>query len=236
FLTPFAEWLADSPPRATGEGSRRLALRVLSEWGLVSPRPTGRLAARPQQASSNGNREALVLVPGLYAQPGGIQTYCQNLIEALRRLDAKPHVVALNDGPQHVSRLTANGVEAHGFGRRRGAFAIKAASLARRSGPKDVWLAHRNLTRLAPILRRTGSRVSLILYGVDAWPRLSWAERQALRSVDRVLAISPYTADCFRRAGFNGEIALLPCSLHFAWSGQGVTPPRFQPPYRLLSV
>jgi asparagine synthase (glutamine-hydrolysing) len=235
FLTPFADWLDHRAPMRTGEGSRSMAWRILSEWGLPAPESRSRRlpATEPR---SRPPREALVLAPSLFAEPGGIQTYCRNLTEALRQLGALPTVLALNDEPHHVVPLLASGGEARGFGRRHAAFAIAAARLARSGGPKDVWLAHRNFTRLAPLLRRSGSRVSLILYGIDAWPRLSWAERQALRSVDHVLAISPHTADCYRRAGFAGEIGLLPCSLPFGWTTADVTPPRFQPPYRVLSV
>ncbi len=236
FVTPFAEWLEGSAPGDMGQGSRRLALHVLSEWGLGS-RPLGQSRSVPSvQRDSNGLHEAMVLVPGLYAQTGGIQTYCQNLIEALRQQGVRPEVLALNDESGDLGPLLSTGVKARGFGRRRAAFAIAAARLARSGGAKDVWLAHRNLTPLAPLLRRSSSRVSLILYGIDAWPRLSRIERAALRYVDQVLAISPYTADCYRRAGFAGEIGLLPCSLPFGWTMQAITPPRFQPPYRVLSV
>jgi len=236
FLTPFAKWLEGSAPGDMGEGSRRLALHVLSEWGFVTAR-RGRPRSVPSvQPDPGGAREAIVLVPGLYAQTGGIQTYCQNLVEALRQLGARPEVLALNDEPRDLGPLLSRGVKARGFGRRRAAFAVAAARLARKGGASDVWLAHRNLTPLAPLLRRSGSRVSLILYGIDAWAPLSWTERLALRFVDEVLAISPYTADCYRRAGFNREIGLLPCSLPFDWTKQDTRPPRFQPPYRVLSV
>jgi len=235
FSTPVARWLDGLGPSHAGPGSRRLALRMLSEWGLESrEHPTGRLPApRPQ---SRPDRETLLLAPGLFSEAGGIQTYCRNLVEAMRQLGAHPKVFVLNDEPHHVAPLLSRGVDLHCFARRRTAFAITAVRSARGGAAKDVWLAHRNLTRLAPLLRRSGSRVSLVLYGIDAWPRISGAERQALRSVDRVLAISPYTADCYRRAGFDGEIGLLPCSLPFGWAAPDAMPPPLQPPYRVLSV
>ena len=37
FITPFAGWLDDAGPMHMGKGSRRLALRILSEWGLWLP-------------------------------------------------------------------------------------------------------------------------------------------------------------------------------------------------------
>jgi asparagine synthase (glutamine-hydrolysing) len=234
FLTPFAEWLDGAPRRPIGRGSRGLALRVLSEWGIETAptaqrRSTGRLA-------SPAVRDSLVLLPGLYAQKGGIQTYGQNLVEALRQLDARPQALVLNDAPADLEPLRATDVPARGFARHRTAFALAAVRAARAGRFADVWLGHRNFTRLAPLLRRPGGRVTLLLYGIDAWPPLSWSERQALRSVDRVLAISPYTADCFRRAGYPGPIELLPCSLPYGWRTPERRAAAFRAPFRILSV
>jgi asparagine synthase (glutamine-hydrolysing) len=234
FLTPFAEWLDGAPRQPIGRGSRGLALRVLSEWGVETAptarrRSTGRLADR-------SSRDSLVILPGMYAQKGGIQTYGQNLVEALRQLDARPQVLVLNDSPADLTLLQEAGVAARGFSRHRSAFALAAIREARQRRFADVWLGHRNFTRLAPLLHRPGARVTLLLYGIDAWPPISWSERQALRSVDRVLSISPYTAECFRRAGYAGAIDLLPCSLPFGWRTPERRPPAFRAPFRILSV
>jgi asparagine synthase (glutamine-hydrolysing) len=233
FSTPFAGWLAGMGPASGGADSRRLALRMLEEWGFSE---RGALSKSAPAAKPRPAREALLLAPGLFSEKGGIQTYCRNLVEAFRQQGARPTVLALNDDTPHLEPLIAKDVAARGFARRRVAFAIAAVRHARKGDPRDVWLAHRNLVRLAPLLHASGSRVTLILYGIDAWPRITRTERQALRSVDRVLAISPYTAECFRRAGHDGAIGLLPCSLPYDWTAPRVTRPRFRPPYRLLSV
>jgi asparagine synthase (glutamine-hydrolysing) len=234
FLTPFAEWLEGAPRTTLGRGSRGLALHVLTEWGIETQptarrRSTGR-AAGPVASGS------LLLLPGLHAQKGGIQTYGQNLVEALRQLGADPQVLVLNDAPGDLAPLAAAGVPARGFSRGRVAFALAAVRAARSGRFGDVWLGHRNFLSLAPFLQRAGRRVTLLIYGIDAWPGLSWTERRALRAVDRVLAISPYTADCFRRAGFEGAIDLLPCSLPFGWTVPERRPAAFREPFRILSV
>jgi asparagine synthase (glutamine-hydrolysing) len=234
FLTPFAEWLEGAPRATLGRGSRGLALRVLAEWGIeTAPTARRRSIGRGAEHAAQCN---LLLLPGLHSQKGGIQTYGQNLVEALRQIGGEPHALVLNDAPGDLAPLALTGVRARGFARRRVAFALAAARAARSGSYADVWLGHRNFLPLAPVLRRPGRRVTLLVYGIDAWPGLSWTERRALRSVDRVLAISPYTADCFRRAGFEGPVELLPCSLPFGWAVPERRPAAFESPYRLLTV
>jgi asparagine synthase (glutamine-hydrolysing) len=233
FLTPFPGWIAGSQVASTGIDSRRFALRILGEWGLPYTEAR-RIAPRAARTRRIPASETLVLAPGLFRETGGIQAYCRNLVEALRRLDAHPRVLVLNDSQADLAPL--DGLPARGFARRRAAFAAEAVRIARRHRPRDIWLPHRNLVPLAPLLYRHGARLHLILHGIDAWPRVSRLECVALRYLDRVYAVSPYTAECFRRAGFRGEIGLLPCSLPHSWTPPEPVPSPWREPYRILSV
>jgi glycosyltransferase involved in cell wall biosynthesis len=58
-----------------------------------------------------------------------------------------------------------------------------------------VLLGHVNYAPLGWLLKklRPRSRYGVMLYGVDAWPRLPWLKRRALQQADFLISISDYT-------------------------------------------
>lgn len=238
FVTPFAHWMAGTSASRAGLDSRQLALRILEEWGVRHENSVAghtRAVHRPPEPAAPPGR-SLILAPGLFREAGGIQTYGRNLVEALRQTGAQPLVLSLNDQTADLAALRAQNVDCAGFGRSRAAFAARAIAIARHNAPSHVWIAHRNFLALAPFVRNSASRIFLLVYGIDAWPPLSRTERWALRAVDRVLAISPYTAACIRHAGHDGAVELLPCSLPHDWVFAEPVAPDWSEPYRILSV
>jgi phosphatidylinositol alpha-1,6-mannosyltransferase len=104
-----------------------------------------------------------------------------------------------------------------------------AATMRRRSELVVVW--HMDLLRLLPFLRPHGSRVVLILQGVEAWRQRPWPERSLLQRVDLFVSISDYTWRRFAGAnpGFaNAPHRTVPLGLGAARQGQipspGATP------------
>ncbi|HMH50418.1 MAG TPA: glycosyltransferase family 4 protein [Candidatus Acidoferrum sp.] len=70
--------------------------------------------------------------------------------------------------------------------------AIVLALRARRTaGTVLVW--HLDLVKLLPYVRRPGSRVFIYLHGIEAFRRLEWISRRALRAGDVFLSNSDYT-------------------------------------------
>jgi Glycosyltransferase Family 4 len=122
--------------------------------------------------------------------------------------------------------------------RHRVGFALKAAWLAHRMRPDRVILGHRNFLPMAPLLRLASRRSPqwLLTCGVDVYRRLNIVERQFLKGVDRVFAISPDTSRRLAEAGCRKPIELWPCSLPFYWPIPEETPPAFELPIRILTV
>jgi phosphatidylinositol alpha-1,6-mannosyltransferase len=181
----------------------------------------------------------LLLLSEAFHRPGGIQTYHRGQLEALKRCGVEPlSVLVLNDTPSDVLRPEWAGLSAQGFSRNKGRFAWTAARVARRQRPRHIVFGHRNFLRLAPLLHRVAasSECWLMTYGVELEKPLSAWERRSLRSIARVFAISPQTAEAARRAGYPGKVELWPCGLSSTWAPTEPVPSAFGRPCKLLTV
>jgi phosphatidyl-myo-inositol dimannoside synthase len=69
--------------------------------------------------------------------------------------------------------------------------------LRQRWDADQALFGHVDLLKLLPLLRGFRGRVSLMLYGIDAWRRPGWLTRRLLRRVDQFLTISHFTWDRF---------------------------------------
>lgn len=211
-----------------GQRSRQRAREVLSRFGIdIAPPPEARGGT-------------LFLLPEAFHGPGGIQTHNRTQIQAILRCqpDEPLSALVLNDGPEEVEAPEWRLLRRRGYGRHRVRFALGALATAWRQQPERVIVGHRNFLPLAPLLRSVapGARRWLLTYGIEAEPRLSALEWLFLNSCERVFAISPYTEAAFRAAGCNQRVELWPCSLPHDWRLPKATPPRFEPPYRVLTV
>ena len=172
----------------------------------------------------------LLLLPDLDSA-GGIQQHSRNVMAALAAAGTDTSTLVLHGPP-----TAAEGARA--FAGRRWAFAAAALAAAVRGRTAVALLGHRGFLSLAPLLRLVAPRVRLWLaaYGVEVEPRFGRFERLALRCVERVVAISPWTGELVRAGGYRGQVDLLPCSLPPGVRAAEVDPPRFGDRLRLLTV
>ncbi len=185
-------------------------------------------------------RRVVFLESEVFRSRGGIQNVCRDQVQALLAAPGSSPVtvLVLNDRNTDVRNAEWHGVAATGYSGRRARFCLGAVRRVLSSRPGVVILGLRGFLPLAPWVRAAAPKASIWLkvYGVDATPRLTRFEHACLRSVDRVIAISPNTSSQFRDAGFEGEIDLLPCGLPHYWRAGEPSPSRFGSPVKLLAV
>ncbi len=188
----------------------------------------------------------VVLLATALTGAGGIQRFNRLLVQALsescREQGGSVDVLALAD--HEVPDKLSHCVSARVFGSNRLAFAAAALAAAARSDV--VLLGHSNFLPLAlPIqaaarLRRQ-PRVALVVHGIEAWDRWARSSRWAARRVDRLVAVSRYTAE--RCAAANDlrhvAVAVLPDALDPAFEPALKMPDTARPnagPRLLLTV
>jgi glycosyltransferase involved in cell wall biosynthesis len=204
------------------------------------PVPTPFPGDAPLSEQKKARGGTLFLLTETFHSVGGIQNYNRDQIQALRACEPdKPlTLLVLNDTPEDVREKEWEGLQAKGHSRKKVTFALASLWHAWRQRPDRIVLGHRTFLPLAIFLAIFGPRSSkwLLVYGVDAWPRLKSYEQACLRSIQRVFSISPYTAERFQLAGCRQRIELWPCSLPFWWKPPQPAAPRFEKPYHILSV
>jgi phosphatidylinositol alpha-1,6-mannosyltransferase len=102
--------------------------------------------------------------------------------------------------------------------------------------PADIGVfTHVELVKLMPLLKCGPGRIIAFLNGVEAWQRLPWLTRRALRRVDRFLSISHYTWKRFSSA--NPEFAERSHGVLYLGLGTSAgeaAPPPEEPPAALI--
>ena len=105
------------------------------------------------------------------------------------------------------------------FGGNRLSFVRRAAAMALKEQPELALIGHINHAPLGSLLKRLlpNLRQGVILYGVEAWFRLSRMKQRALREADFILSISDYTTQRVVEAnGINPDhVYLLPAALEW---------------------
>jgi asparagine synthase (glutamine-hydrolysing) len=240
FVVPHPDGPAPLAKTPRGLQARSLAIESLRAFGVELeslPSPAGN-RMRPHAGPRRGG--TLYLMSEAFRRPGGIQVYNRTQVEALRRCapEEAVSVLVLNDRPDDVLRREWLGLAVEAHSRNKLAFSLRALRAARTQRAGRIILGHRNLLPLAPLLRLAApaSERWLLTYGIEAEPPLRRLERAWLGSIGRVFAISPATAEAFRRAGCGRSVELWPCSLPHFWELPQPSPPRFGRPVRLLSV
>ena len=170
----------------------------------------------------------MLLLPQAFTPAGGLQMYGKLLIKACSELSAaaetRPQILILRDAPADVDDRYLHGVKPLVFRGSRLRFALAAIRTARKFRPSLLIAAHVNLGPLVFLLRLLSPRKTtwFVTYGVDVWRKLPWYRRFALRSADRVIAISEYTRSAGARA--NGldprRIEIVPCAIDPLWTEQ----------------
>jgi phosphatidylinositol alpha-1,6-mannosyltransferase len=186
----------------------------------------------------------------LTARGGGIEQYGRDLLAALAELQPDAQITAvLGDepalarpellAPQLRQRLRVTGTEGVRL-KRVLAMSLRVA-LAARERPDLVVCGHLNYAPLAwAAARATGARLVQLLYGVEAWSPGALLPRLATRRMDRVLAISRFTAEAAERAlGISG-VGILHNAVDTTRFSPGAPPPelerRLPPRPRVLTV
>jgi asparagine synthase (glutamine-hydrolysing) len=243
FMVPWAGRALGPKPESSawGRNSRKAAVEVLRLFGVDVRAPAAqRWRGRRPNSPRPVRGGSLFLLTEAFRHPGGIQTFNRTLVQAVRHCvpDEPFSVVVLNDAPEDVLRPEWTGFSARGCSRSRVFFSLVSVRVARAQRPHRVILGHRHLLPLAPILR-WASRLSelwLVVHGVEARPALCLLERLCLRSLTRVLAVSPQTAELFRESGCHKVATVLPNSLSPSWEIPDSAPPRLGATIRLLTV
>lgn len=146
----------------------------------------------------------LILLSGVYAD-GGIQRFNRTFLAACDRLGAACDVLSLGDDEQARRRWTEPSSAAiRVFGHDKVRFALAVSTALLRDRYDFVVIGHVNLLSLVAanlsLRPHRKTRVILIGHGIDVWTGMdTWPRRQAIRSVDLILAVSRYTAEMIRQ-------------------------------------
>jgi phosphatidyl-myo-inositol dimannoside synthase len=106
-------------------------------------------------------------------------------------------VLALHE----ADRTTFDEVDVEGSNGRSSHFMTAATRWAVSTGrPTTVMVNHLHLAPAALAFAARGASLLTIVHGVEAWKPLTWLQRVALDSSERIIAVSAYTRDRFRAA------------------------------------
>jgi glycosyltransferase involved in cell wall biosynthesis len=149
-------------------------------------------------------QHVIYLVPDLYDTPGGIARYCRLVCRVLSQIEQRPTVISLNDAKSSMRQAVQLFPRLHYIpcSRSHLRFLIQALwTLFER--PKVIIVGHPNFAHLGWILARlSGAKLTVFMYGIDAWTPLPLIRRFGLRRADHWVAISQFTAQ--RAAAANG--------------------------------
>jgi len=137
---------------------------------------------------------------------GGIQSFTKRVAEVIRDLSREGHgpgwFWSLNDTTFQLKadKAIPSELSLWGAGRRKAAF---VGQVATRLPPSRLALVgHLSLGPPALAAKALGriERYAVIIYGTDAWDRLGGAVRLSVHKADRIISISPFTAEQFSAA------------------------------------
>lgn len=146
----------------------------------------------------------ILLAPQLYGV-GGIQAYMRRLREISAAYceikSSQFRCLSLADTQEEKqmhSRPVGDGAFI-GCGGNKVRFVLETIDVARRLPSSLVIVGHLGQVPVAWVLRSLGLIESyiLVLYGIEAWKKAAWLDRQAARSARCIVAITEYTAQEF---------------------------------------
>jgi glycosyltransferase involved in cell wall biosynthesis len=170
----------------------------------------------------------LLLLPGAFGPAGGLEMYNRLLIKAL-------HAIAVERGGTCETLLLLD-EESHldpryfeptlprplAFGGSRPRFAAATIERVARLRPDLIVFGHVNFSPVALIARAMRPRAAqwFVTHGIEVWRRMSPAQRLAVRTADRVLAVSDYTRSQLIRHNdvSRSLVGLQPCALDPIWA------------------
>ena len=144
---------------------------------------------------------------------GGVQTFMQRIIDVLDNLSyQKQQLFALSLNDEDSETGIWNNVMFKGASRSK----LRYLKLAYDYCKKTDYLivGHVGQAPLAWLLKRIGlvSQYGVVLHGIEAWEQLPGLKRLALKSADRMIATTQYTADtCANKNGLDkSKIKVIP--------------------------
>ena len=154
---------------------------------------------------------------------GGIPSYNRLICRALNELpeSEQPIVLIATDSPSDIAEpgLCFPKVQLHAFNHNRVALTRGFFSLALRHDVDLILVGHVNYAPLAWMIKRVRPRVryGVLLYGIEAWGKLSKVRRRAVQKADFLISISDFTRQ--KAVAVNeldpGQVHLLPNALHW---------------------
>lgn len=135
-----------------------------------------------------------LVLPELFARPGGIQRYSLTLIQALRevRPTAGLRVFIRNDHPGHLPAQAWPGVQWYPC---RGSNLRLARALWRSRSKREHRLLICTHLNLSPLLVPLGLPLWISAHGIEAWELSNPLHRWAIRRSQRLLPVSRFTSD-----------------------------------------
>ena len=140
----------------------------------------------------------LLLTLDTFSRTGGIQQFNRCLQLALcqfavARGEHFTHFALMDEPGQNDSGYEAGDhFNFRGFSNHKPRFIL--AAIAAASKTETVIFGHINLAPLALLPGFGGKRCLLIAHGIEVWGKLSFLKKTALRKMDKVLAVSRFTA------------------------------------------
>jgi asparagine synthase (glutamine-hydrolysing) len=209
FSVPVREWLIESTGNGkSGRGLRGWATTVygpyLSNLSHATIRPPAGMEEEVSGAST-----AIDCPPkriGLHASEvctrGGIQSVMLRIAETIgsvaqRNRAASGYCICLNDSTETLRNYPAMPMDVSIWGAARSKLNFIVRALAVATPADVVFVGHVGLASVARGLKALGRVHSyyVMLYGIEAWRRLSIMERNALLGAKGIIAISRYTAE-----------------------------------------
>jgi glycosyltransferase involved in cell wall biosynthesis len=188
----------------------------------------------------------LLLLPGAFGPAGGLEMYNRLLIKALHAIAVERggtcEALLLLDEQAHVDPryFEPTQPEPRSFVGSRPQFAVATVERIARLRPDLIVFGHVNFSPVALIARamRPHAAQWFITHGIEVWRRMTAAQRLAVRTANRVLAVSDYTRNQLIRHNdvARGLVDLQPCALDPIWAADfaGLRPKASPDPSRPL--
>jgi phosphatidylinositol alpha-1,6-mannosyltransferase len=143
-----------------------------------------------------------LLVPELFSNEGGIQTYSRTLLRALHavRPELRLRVFIRNDQPDQLPAHGWPGIEFHAASGSSLRMAVALLAASRRRRPDLLFSTHPNFAPLQWLHHRLTAAPSWCsAHGIDVWSLPSGLTRWSLARLQRLLPVSRFTAERLRQ-------------------------------------
>jgi len=206
FSLPLNEWWTTGhwgdggnfPPGVQqGTWARRMAVITFRNWSerngidIPSPQPASRPLRRRKKTAP-----VLVLAPTFGNEPGGIQEFTREILNALAEIDGPGRTPGVSyNGTRPPEDMLLEWADAGPSPMRSLRFACQTLNAALKWRPRAILST---FPRFAPVgvncARMLGIPFITAAHGIEVWERLPLLKRLALQQSDLILAVSRFTA------------------------------------------